>query len=61
MDSLTPEFFDFLVIVNIVIGVIIAGRRFLKDIRGPLPDDAPDWARAADYTRATRHSSSDNS
>lgn len=47
MDFLTPEFFDLLVIVNIVIGVVIAGRRFHKDIRGPLPDDAPNWARSA--------------
>ena len=61
MDSLTPEFFDLLVIVNIVIGVIIAGRRFLKDVRGPLPEDAPDWAHAAYFSRTTRHTSCDNS
>ena len=61
MDFFTPEFFDLLVIVNIVVGVIIAGRRFLKDIRGPLPDDAPDWARAAYHTDATGRSSSHSS
>ena len=61
MNSLTPEFFDFLVIVNIVIGVIIAGRRFLKDIRGPLPEDAPDWARAAFHSETNRHASRDSS
>ena len=46
IESLTPEVFDALVIVNVLIGVFLAGRRFLKDVRGPLPDDAPDWARA---------------
>ena len=61
MDSLTPEIFDLLVMVNIVIGVIIAGRRFLKDVRGPLPDDAPDWARASTHSATTRQSSSDSS
>lgn len=61
MDNLTPEFFDLLVIVNIIIGVIIAGRRFLKDVRGPLPDDAPDWVRASTHPPTTRHSSSDSS
>ena len=46
MDSLGPEFFDALVIANVVIGLAIAGRRFLRDIRAPLPDDAPGWAHA---------------
>ena len=46
MDRLTPEFFDILIILNIVVGLVIAGRRFLVDIRGPVPDEAPDWARA---------------
>ncbi len=46
MDSLRPEFFDALVIANVIIGLAIAGRRFLSDIRGPLPDDAPGWAHA---------------
>ncbi|MCY4537908.1 MAG: hypothetical protein OXE52_06720 [Chloroflexi bacterium] len=46
LDILTPEFFDTLVIANVIIGLAIAGRRFLRDIRGPLPDDAPEWAHA---------------
>ncbi len=46
MDSLRPEFFDALVIANVIIGLAIAGRRFLRDIRAPLPDDAPGWAHA---------------
>ena len=43
MDFLTPEVFDALIIANIVIGVLIAGRKFYKDVTGPLPDDAPRW------------------
>lgn len=38
---LKPEVFDAIIIINIVFGLVIAGRRFLKEIRGPLPDDAP--------------------
>lgn len=51
MDTLTPEFFDALVSANVIVGLAIAGRRFLRDIRGPLPDDAPEWAHAR-YTPA---------
>ena len=61
MDFLRPEIFDLLVIVNIIIALIIAGRRFFKDIRGPLPDDAPDWARAARDSHDTRATSIHNS
>ncbi len=61
MESLTPEIFDLLVIINIILGVIIAGRRFLRDVRGPLPDDAPDWVRASYHSTTTRHASSDSS
>jgi len=46
IESLTPEVFDALVIVNVLIGVFLAGRRFRKDLNSPTPDDAPDWARA---------------
>lgn len=46
IDFLTPEVFDAVVIANIAIGLLIAGRRFARDLRRPLPDDAPDWARA---------------
>ena len=41
MDFLTPEVFDALIITNIVVGVLIAGRKFYKDVTGPLPNDAP--------------------
>ncbi len=47
MDFMTPAAFDILVIVNIAVGIVIAGRRLVKDIRGPLPDDAPAWAHEA--------------
>ncbi len=58
MDRLTPEFFDILIILNIVVGLVIAGRRFRADIRGPMPDEAPDWARA---TKASALSSRQDS
>ena len=45
IESLTPEVFDALIVANLVAGLFLAGRRFLKDIRSPLPEDAPDWAR----------------
>ncbi len=53
IEFLTPELFDALVIGNIVLGVLIAGRRFRKDIRGPLHEDAPAWARASFTSRLT--------
>lgn len=58
MDILTPEFFDALVIANVIIGLGIAGRRFLRDIRGPLPDDAPEWAHARYSIPASPNTSS---
>ena len=61
MESLTPEIFDFLVFANIVVGVAIAGRRFLSDIRGPLPEDAPAWAHAEFHSNATDLRSSKDS
>lgn len=48
MDFLTPELFDMLVIANIASGLLIAGRRFISDLRRPLPAEAPDWAHQAD-------------
>lgn len=47
IESLTPEVFDALIVANLVVGLFLAGRRFLRDIRGPLPEEAPDWAREA--------------
>lgn len=61
MDFLTPEFFDALVIANIAIGLAIAVRRFLRDIGGPLPDDAPQWARARSRSPYPNSSSSQDS
>ncbi|MCY4073160.1 MAG: hypothetical protein OXG60_17845 [Chloroflexi bacterium] len=65
MEILTPEFFDALVIANVVIGLAIAGRRFLRDIRDPLPDDAPAWAHGrynpASSIRSSNSSSSQDS
>ena len=45
MDWLTPQVFDLLVMANIALGLALAGRRLARDLRLPLPDDAPDWAR----------------
>lgn len=69
MQNLTPEIFDALIIANIIIGLALAGRRFLRDIRGPLPIDAPDdapndvpdgapsWAQASHHPAAVREPS----
>ena len=57
MDFMTPAAFDILVISNIAVGVVLAGRRLMKDIRAPLPDEAPDWARAA-YDSSSKAASS---
>lgn len=64
MDFLTPEVFDVLVLTNIVVGLLIAGRKFYKDVTGPLPDDAPLWAREkydSSTSPSTSSSPSDNS
>ena len=42
MDFMTPAAFDILVIINIVVGLFIAGRRLMKDLRAPLPNEAHD-------------------
>ncbi len=46
IDTLTAQVFDVIVAINIIVGVLIAGRRFARDLGRPLPDDAPEWARA---------------
>lgn len=33
----TPEFFNTLIVLNIVIGLSLAARRFYKDMTRPLP------------------------
>lgn len=58
MDFFTPEVFDALIIANIVVGVLIAGRKFYKDVTGPLPEDAPRWAREKYDSSASPSSSS---
>ena len=37
MDFLTPEFFDLLVIVVIILGLAVAGVRLYDDLTRPLP------------------------
>ena len=46
IEFLTPEVFDAIVILNIVLGLAVAAWRFKRDLARPLPADAPDWARA---------------
>lgn len=35
-----PEDFDILIIGNIIVGLVLAGRRLVKDLRAPLSDEA---------------------
>ena len=44
--------------INIVLGLVIAWRRFRRDISGPLPDDAPQSARDAFNAEQTSRSRS---
>jgi hypothetical protein len=37
MEALTPEFFNTLVIVNIVVGMALATYRFTRDMTRPAP------------------------
>lgn len=60
MDFLTPQLFDILIIANILIGVSLAGRRLYKNITGPLPDDAPDWARQQVESKQSSSQSQDS-
>jgi hypothetical protein len=60
IESLIPEAFDALVIINIIFGLLIAGWRFRRDIRGPTPEDAPIWARAVGESADADASSSDS-
>ena len=45
MDFLTPEFFDLLVIVVIILGLALAGVRLYADLSRPLP---PERSTSAD-------------
>lgn len=47
LEFLTPEVFDAIIVINIVLGLLLAARRFHKDLSGPLPEDAPASARDA--------------
>ncbi|MCY4063272.1 MAG: hypothetical protein OXG53_12950 [Chloroflexi bacterium] len=59
LEFLKPEVFDVIIVANIVIGLLIAARRFRKDITGPLPEDAPASARDS-YESTLSPSSSDS-
>lgn len=61
MEFLTPEVFDALIMTNIIVGVLIAGRKFYKDVTGPLPDDAPRRMREEYNSTLSSPSSSSDS
>ena len=54
-DLLTPQFFDLMIVVSLALGVLLAGRRFLRDLRKPPPDDAPAWMQETQQGRAEDH------
>lgn len=59
IEFLSPEVFDAIIIMNIIVGLIIAGRRFRKDLSDPIPEDAPEWAKAAYPPAQTKASRND--
>ncbi|MCY4146924.1 MAG: hypothetical protein OXE95_06145 [Chloroflexi bacterium] len=54
-DLLTPPFFDLLIVLSLALGALLAGRRFLRDLRKPPPADAPAWTRETQRGRAEDH------
>ena len=40
MQNLTPEFFDTLIVVVMIIGIALAAVRLYRDFTRPLPPDA---------------------
>ena len=59
-EFMRPEVFDALVITSIALGLAIAGRRFRLDLRKPLPEDAPEWARRHDESSRASAPGSDS-
>lgn len=43
MENLTPEFFNGLILVVMVIGLILAAIRFYRDMTRPLPPPPDDY------------------
>lgn len=44
MDFLTPEFFNTIIVINLLVGVLLAIYRFYRDMTLPLPDDQREQA-----------------
>jgi hypothetical protein len=38
LDFVTPELFDRLILANLALGVVLAGIRFYRDMKRPLPN-----------------------
>ncbi|MBK8020336.1 MAG: hypothetical protein IPK19_02650 [Chloroflexi bacterium] len=58
--SLTPEFFDTLVIVVIILGLAFAAVRLYADFTRPLPEDRPAPADRQDVQVRPQRDSSTN-
>ncbi len=50
---LTREFFDTLIFVVIIVGLLLAARRLRADLTRPLPPDKSEWAQ--DDTQPREH------
>jgi hypothetical protein len=49
-NLLTPQVFDVLVIANLIVGILLGGYRFYRDMTRPLPSATP----ATDATQPHR-------
>lgn len=58
LDALSPELFDLLIIIVIVVGVILAGVRLYDDFTRPLPPSSR--PNASQETRPARPVSKDD-
>lgn len=55
MGLLTPEVFDRLILANLIVGVLLAGLRFYREMTRPLPDrDSYDSAASLEDTQPNR-------
>ncbi len=54
-DLLKPEVFDLLIVASLVLGALLAGRRFREDLRRTAPDDAAQFTENREHRRADDH------
>lgn len=60
MDFLTPQVFDVLIIANIAVGLTLAARKFYRNVTGPLPEEAPEWAHEKYKSDSSPHTTTDS-